>query len=97
MFFRIFCIFSKKIDRIRQKRSGMIKLQKKRATPAGSCSPIAVILASKQRKTARLILYNFLWNKKAGNAHSKLLAYRSYSCIQTMQNGEVDSLQFPME
>ena len=39
---------------------------------------------------------DFLRYKKVGNAHSKLLAYRSYSCIQTTQNGEVDFAQFPM-
>jgi len=38
----------------------------------------------------------FCCDKKVGNAHSKLLAYRSYSCIQTTQNGEVDFAQFPM-
>jgi len=38
---------------------------KKWATPTRSCSPIAVILVSKQRKTARLILRNFLWYKKS--------------------------------
>jgi hypothetical protein len=35
-------------------------------------------------------------SNKAGNARRKLLAYRSYSCIQTTQNGEVDFAQFPM-
>ena len=47
---------------------------KKWATPTGKllalqavCSPIAVILVSKQRKTARLILRNFLWYKKFPN------------------------------
>ena len=35
------------------------------------------------------------YNKIAvGNAHSKLLAYRSFPCIQTMQNSEVDSSKF---
>jgi len=34
--------------------------------------------------------------KKVGNDHSKLLAYRSYSCIQAMQNGEADLAQFPI-
>ena len=33
-------------------------------------------------------------SKKAGNARWKLLAYRSFSCIQAMQNGEVDSSNF---
>ena len=33
-------------------------------------------------------------DKKVGNAHSKLLAYRSFSCVQTMQNGEVDSSNY---
>ena len=32
--------------------------------------------------------------QKAGNARSKLLAYRSFSYIQTMPNGEVDFAQF---
>ena len=31
-----------------------------------------------------------------GNAHSKPLAYRSYSCIQTTQNGESHFAQFSM-
>ena len=38
----------------------------------------------------------FPFYKKAGNARWRLLAYRSYSCIQTTQNGEVDFAQFPM-
>ena len=29
-----------------------------------------------------------------GNAHSKLLAYPSFACIQIMQNGEVDLSNF---
>jgi len=70
---------------------------KKRATPAGSCLPIQVLLVSKQCKTARSILRNFLWNKKAGNARWKLLAYPSFACIQTMQNGKIHFAQFPME
>ena len=34
--------------------------------------------------------------KKAGNARRKLLAYRSFFYIQTMQNGKVDFAQFPI-
>ena len=30
-----------------------------------------------------------LQNKKVGNAHSKLLAYSSFACIQTMQNSKI--------
>ncbi|MBR6744886.1 MAG: hypothetical protein IKM00_06715, partial [Clostridia bacterium] len=41
-------------------------------------------------------LRNFLWNKKAGNARRKLLAYRSSACIETMRNGEDHFAQFPM-
>ena len=37
---------------------------KKRATPAGSCSPTAVQPVSKQCETARTILRNFLCNEK---------------------------------
>ena len=37
---------------------------KKRATPAGGCLPIQVLLVPKQCKTARLIPRNFLWYKK---------------------------------
>ena len=44
--------------------SRKFRASKKWATPTRSCSPIAVILVSKQRKTARLILRNFLWYKK---------------------------------
>ena len=33
---------------------------KKRATPAGSCLPFYALFVSKQCKTARLILSNFL-------------------------------------
>jgi len=47
-------------------------------------------------QTARFALRNFLWNKKMGNAHSKLLAYPSFAYIQTMQNGKVHFAQFPM-
>ena len=35
-------------------------------------------------------------NKKAGNARWKLLAYPSFVCIQTMQNGKVNFEQFPI-
>ena len=34
-------------------------------------------------------------NKKAASCRSQLLAYPSFACIQTMQNGEVDSSNFP--
>ena len=34
--------------------------------------------------------------KKAGNARSKLLAYRSFSRIQTMQNGKIVFALFPI-
>ena len=33
----------------------------------------------------------------AGNARKKLLAYQSFSCSPTMQNGEVDSSNFPCD
>ena len=39
---------------------------------------------------------NFLNSKKVGNAHRKLLAYRSLVCLETIQNGKVDSPQFPI-
>jgi GH25 family lysozyme M1 (1,4-beta-N-acetylmuramidase) len=35
-------------------------------------------------------------SKKAGNARWKLLAYRSFSCVQTTQNGKLIIEQFPM-
>jgi len=41
-------------------------------------------------------LRNFLWNKKAGNARRKLLAFLHFVRIKTMQNGKVDSPQFPI-
>ena len=37
---------------------------------------------------------NFPKNKKVGNSHSKLLAYRSSSYIETMRNSKVDLSQF---
>ena len=37
-----------------------------------------------------------IFYKKAGNTHSKLLAYPSSSGIHTMQNSKVDFAQFPM-
>ena len=66
---------------------------KKRATPAGSCSPIVVLLISESYKTARSILRDFSQFKKAGNARRRLLAYRSFVYIKIMQNGEVDLAQ----
>jgi hypothetical protein len=41
-------------------------------------------------------LRNFLCDKKSGNARRKLLAYPSFACVQTMQNGKVDFVQFPI-
>ena len=35
-------------------------------------------------------------NKKVGNAHRKLLACPSLSCVQTMQNGKIEFEQFPI-
>ena len=32
----------------------------------------------------------FWWHKKVGNAHSRLLAYRSFAYVVTIQNGKVD-------
>ena len=48
-------------------------------------------------QTARLVLRNFLWNKKVGNAHRKLLAYHSQNCIQTIQTARSVVTQFPIE
>ncbi|MBQ9747201.1 MAG: hypothetical protein IJV98_00315, partial [Clostridia bacterium] len=60
------------------------------------CSPIAAFRATKHGITARSILSNFLWYKKAGNARRKVLAYRSFPCHQARHNGEIHSEQFPM-
>ncbi|MBR5188025.1 MAG: SGNH/GDSL hydrolase family protein [Clostridia bacterium] len=38
-----------------------------------------------------------LYPDQAGNARKKLLAYQSFSCSPTMQNGEVDSSNFPCD
>ncbi len=48
------------------------------------------------KKAAMLILLNFLYNTKVGNAHSKWLAYPGFACIQTMQNGKADFALFPI-
>ena len=49
-------------------KKDLSKLNKKRATPAGRCSPIAAFRATKHGITARSILSNFLWYKKIATA-----------------------------
>jgi len=46
---------------------------KKRATRAGSCLPIQVLLVSKQCKTAKSVLRNFLYKKIP---HTEALAFK---------------------
>ena len=60
------------------------------------CSPTVAFRIDKHGKTARSILSNFLWYKKAGRARIPQLAYLSFPRRQARQNGEVRFEQFPM-
>ena len=71
-----------------------------RATPAGKCSPIAVMHGAQVHRNgevgnAHRKAENFV-TKDAGNARGRVLAYPSLAFIQTIHSGEVDFAQSPM-